>query len=49
MRTFRPDRAADAAALLFANLTHTVASALGAGAFVVLTPTAVRVRHLALR
>lgn len=42
-------RAADVAALLLANLTPAVASALGAGAFVVLTPTAVRVRHLPLR
>jgi predicted nuclease of predicted toxin-antitoxin system len=42
-------RAADVAALLLANLTPTVASALDAGAFVVLTPTAVRVRHLLLR
>jgi predicted nuclease of predicted toxin-antitoxin system len=42
-------RAADVAALLLANLTPPVASALSAGAFVVLTPTAVRVRHLPLR
>ncbi|MGH3831558.1 MAG: DUF5615 family PIN-like protein [Pseudonocardiaceae bacterium] len=42
-------RAADVAALLLANLTPAVASALGAGAFVVLTPTVVRVRHLPLR
>jgi predicted nuclease of predicted toxin-antitoxin system len=42
-------RAADVAALLLANLTPTVTSALGTGAFVVLTPTAVRVRHLPLR
>lgn len=41
-------RAADVAALLLANLTDVVASALKAGAFVVLTPTAVRVRHLPL-
>ncbi|MCA1695251.1 MAG: DUF5615 family PIN-like protein [Actinobacteria bacterium] len=41
-------RATDVAALLLANLTPAVASALGAGAFVVLTPTAVRVRHLPL-
>lgn len=41
-------RAADVAALLLANLTDVVASALEAGAFVVLTPTAVRVRHLPL-
>lgn len=42
-------RAADVAALLLANLTPTVTSALGTDAFVVLTPTAVRVRHLPLR
>lgn len=42
-------RAADVAALLLANLTSAVTSALDAGAFVVLTPTAVRVRHLPLR
>lgn len=42
-------RAADVAALLLANLTPAVTSALDAGAFVVLTPTAVRVRHLPLR
>lgn len=42
-------RAADVAALLLANLTPAVASALYAGAFVVLTPRAVRVRHLPLR
>ncbi len=42
-------RAADVAALLLANLTPAVASALDAGAFVVLTPTAVCVRHLPLR
>lgn len=42
-------RAADVAALLLANLTPAVASALSTGAFVVLTPTAVRVRHLPLR
>lgn len=41
-------RAADVAALLLANLTPAVASALGAGAFVVLTPRSVRVRHLPL-
>lgn len=42
-------RAADVAALLLANLTPAVASALDTGAFVVLTPRAVRVRHLPLR
>lgn len=42
-------RAADVAALVLANLTDAVTSALGAGAFVVLTPTTVRVRHLPLR
>jgi len=42
-------RAADVAALLLANLTPAVVSALGAGAFVVLTPRAVRIRHLPLR
>jgi predicted nuclease of predicted toxin-antitoxin system len=42
-------RAAEVAALVLANLTPAVASALSAGAFVVLTPTAVRVRHLPLR
>jgi predicted nuclease of predicted toxin-antitoxin system len=49
-------RAADVAGMLLANLTPAVASALGArrstldaGAFVVLTPRAVRVRHLPLR
>jgi predicted nuclease of predicted toxin-antitoxin system len=42
-------RAADVAALLLANLTPAVTSALGTEAFVVLTPTAVRVRHLPLR
>jgi predicted nuclease of predicted toxin-antitoxin system len=42
-------RAAEVAALVLANLTPAVASALNAGAFVVLTPTAVRVRHLPLR
>ena len=42
-------RVADGAALLLANLTPAVTSALGTGAFVVLTPTAVRVRHLPLR
>jgi predicted nuclease of predicted toxin-antitoxin system len=41
-------RASDVAALLLANLTPVVVSALGNGAFVVLTPTAVRVRHLPL-
>jgi predicted nuclease of predicted toxin-antitoxin system len=35
-------RAAEVAALVLANLTPAVASALNAGAFVVLTPTAVR-------
>jgi hypothetical protein len=33
---------------VLANLTPAVSSALGAGAFVVLTPRAVRVRHLSL-
>lgn len=42
-------RAADVAALLLANLTQAVMSALGAGAFVVLTPQAVRVRYFPLR
>lgn len=42
-------RAADVAALLLANLTDVVTLALDAGAFVVLTPNAVRVRHLPLR
>ena len=42
-------RAADVAALLLANLTDVVTPALDAGAFIVLTPTAVRVRHLPLR
>lgn len=42
-------RAADVAALLLANLTDVVTSALDAGAFIVLTPAAVRVRHLPLR
>ncbi|MBV9163975.1 MAG: DUF5615 family PIN-like protein [Pseudonocardiales bacterium] len=42
-------RASDVAALLLANLTPAVTSALGTGAFVVLTPAAVRVRHLPLR
>ena len=42
-------RAADVAALLLANLTPAVTSALDAGAFVVLAPTTVRVRHLPLR
>jgi predicted nuclease of predicted toxin-antitoxin system len=41
-------RASDVAALLLANLAPVVVSALGKGAFVVLTPTAVRVRHLPL-
>lgn len=41
-------RASDVAALLLANLTTVVESALDKGAFVVLTPTAVRVRHLPL-
>jgi hypothetical protein len=35
-------RTAEVAALVLANLTPAVASALNAGAFVVLTPTAVR-------
>jgi predicted nuclease of predicted toxin-antitoxin system len=39
-------RAADVAALLLANLTDVVTSALDAGAFIVPTPIAVRVRHL---
>jgi predicted nuclease of predicted toxin-antitoxin system len=42
-------RAADVAALLLANLTPAVTAAISAGAFVVLSPTAVRVRHLPLR
>ena len=42
-------RAADVTALLLANLTAVVTSALDAGAFIVLTPAAVRVRHLPLR
>jgi predicted nuclease of predicted toxin-antitoxin system len=42
-------RAADVAALLEANLTNNVATALDSGAFVVLTPRAVRVRHLPIR
>jgi predicted nuclease of predicted toxin-antitoxin system len=42
-------RGADVAALLLANLTPPVLSALTIGAFVVLTPDAVRVRHLPLR
>jgi predicted nuclease of predicted toxin-antitoxin system len=39
-------RASDVAALLLANLTPEVTAALQNGAFVVLTPTAVRVRFL---
>ena len=42
-------RATDVAALLLANLTPRVLSALTAGAFVVLNPDTVRVRHLPLR
>jgi predicted nuclease of predicted toxin-antitoxin system len=42
-------RAADVAALLLANLTSAVVLALEAGAFVVVTPKAVRIRHLPLR
>jgi predicted nuclease of predicted toxin-antitoxin system len=42
-------RAANVAALLLANLTDIVTTALEAGAFAVLTPTAVRIRHLPLR
>jgi predicted nuclease of predicted toxin-antitoxin system len=42
-------RAADIASLLLANLTEEVAAALRAGAFVVLTPQAVRVRYLPIR
>lgn len=42
-------RAAEVAALLIANLTDEVSTALAAGAFVVLTPTAVRVRRLPIR
>lgn len=42
-------RAAEVAALLLANLTSAVVPALTAGAFVVLTPQAVRVRYLPLR
>ena len=41
--------AADVAALLLANLTSPVVSALTDGAFVVLTPESVRVRRLPLR
>lgn len=41
-------RAADVAALLLANLTSAVVLALEAGAFVVVTPKAVRIRHLPL-
>lgn len=39
-------RAADVTALILANVTPEVASALDAGAFVVLTASAVRVRYL---
>ena len=42
-------RAHDVSALLLANLLPHIASALSSGAFVVLTPRAVRVRHLPLR
>jgi hypothetical protein len=42
-------RAADVAALLLANLTPDVVAALAKGAFVVLTPRTVRLRHLPLR
>jgi predicted nuclease of predicted toxin-antitoxin system len=42
-------RAADVAALLLANLTDIVVAALDTGAFIVLTPSSVRVRHLPLR
>lgn len=42
-------RAADVAALLLANFTDIVVAALDTGAFIVLTPTSVRVRHLPLR
>lgn len=42
-------RAADVAALLLANLTDVVTTALDTGAFIVLTPTSVRLRHLPLR
>jgi predicted nuclease of predicted toxin-antitoxin system len=42
-------RAADVAALLLANLTPEVTSALRTGAFVVLTPRSVRLRHLPIR
>lgn len=42
-------RALDVAALLLANLTSVLAASIEAGAFVVLTPSAVRVRPLPLR
>ncbi|MGQ0574528.1 MAG: hypothetical protein ACT4RN_10025 [Pseudonocardia sp.] len=42
-------RAADVAALLLANLTPEVVAGLRKGAFVVLTPRAVRLRYLPLR
>ncbi|MGH3814012.1 MAG: hypothetical protein ACRDUV_16425, partial [Pseudonocardiaceae bacterium] len=42
-------RAVDVAALGLANLTPAVLSALDSGAFVVLTPRAVRIRHPPLR
>lgn len=42
-------RAADVCSLLLANLTIEVAAALDAGAFIVLTPQAIRVRYLPIR
>ncbi len=42
-------RAADVGSLLLANLTTEVTAALEVGAFVVLTPQAVRVRFLPIR
>lgn len=42
-------RASDVARLILANLTTEVAGALEVGAFVVLSPTAVRIRFLPIR
>lgn len=42
-------RAADVAALVLANLTPELATALAKGAFVVLAPSVVRLRYLPLR
>ncbi|MPZ67436.1 MAG: hypothetical protein GEU83_18705 [Pseudonocardiaceae bacterium] len=42
-------RADEVAALVLANLTHQITSAITKGAFVVLSPKAVRVRYLPLR